>query len=85
MNVRAALRAPLSAFEGYKNLCQRYPKQANTAMFLSWFGILMVVGKGAEKTSCAHPLEKQLDKHRNSDRAWVPYLFADYSYKYKPL
>jgi len=49
-------------------------------MFLllsSLFGVL-VLGKGAEKIVCKHPLQAKIDAERKAARSYLPYFVFGY-------
>ena len=59
--MRSILRGPISVFELYKSQTHANPKQMNMYLLLTtMFGVL-IIGKGAEKIVCRHPLQAKLD------------------------
>jgi hypothetical protein len=82
MVMRSLLRGPTSVFELYKTQTHSNPKKHNMFLLLgSMFGVL-VIGQGAEKIVCKHPLQGRIDAKRLAARSYVPYFIAGYQWNY---
>jgi hypothetical protein len=76
--MRSLLRGPVGVFELYKTQAHSNPKQHNNFLLISSMFGLLVLGQGAERIVCRHPLQAKLEAERCAARSHVPYFIAGY-------
>ena len=84
-SLRRFMAQPLVAFDWLRNGMASNPRTFNYAsMMFCFFGVFML-GNGADKLTVSQGLRTKYERYRLSQRMFVPYCVADYSYRFPQI
>ena len=84
-SVRRFLASPLVLFDTTRNFMQSNPKTANYTMMWTSFGVLLLIGNGAEKLTVRGGVKSQYERYRMANRFFIPYWMADYNFRFPQI
>ena len=79
---RRVLAMPLVGCDTVRKFMQNNPKTGNYAMMMSSFVVILTMGNGADKLTTRANLANSYESFRRANRGYVPYMLADYSYRF---
>ena len=83
---RRFMATPLLAFDSVRVGMQSNPKQANYAMMMSLFVVILMAGNGADKlTTRSSSVAAKFEAYRRLNRIYIPYFIADFRYRFPNL
>ena len=84
-SLRRFLAQPLVIFDSVRVNMQKNPRSGNFMMMLGSMATILMMGNGADKLTTARGVTSSYEHYRRTSRMYVPYLFADYSYRFPQI